>query len=115
MFTYLDAFCRQEHFGRYLPDYTDLDELKAHYQRGGLGDVKVKRFLINIMQEILEPIRVRRKELEQDIPALYEILKRGSEAAREEAAETLADVKRAMRINYFEDAELIRAQSEKYR
>ncbi len=77
--------------------------------------MKVKRFLINIMQEILEPIRVRRKELEQDIPALYEILKRGSEAAREEAAETLADVKRAMRINYFEDAELIRAQSEKYR
>ena len=114
VFTYLDAFCRQEHFGRYLPDYADLDELKAHYQRGGLGDVKVKRFLINIMQEILEPIRNRRKELEKDIPAIYEILKKGSEEAREAAAQTLAEVKSAMRINYFDDAELIRAQSEKY-
>lgn len=114
VFTYLDAFCRQEHFGRYLPDYADLDELKAHYQRGGLGDVKVKRFLINIMQEILEPIRNRRKELEKDIPTIYEILKKGSEEAREAAAQTLAEVKSAMRINYFDDAELIRAQSEKY-
>jgi len=114
VFTYLDAFCRQEHFGRYLPDYADLDELKAHYQRGGLGDVKVKRFLINIMQEILEPIRNRRKELEKDIPAIYEILKKGSEEAREAAAQTLAEVKSAMRINYFDDAELIRAQREKY-
>ncbi len=114
VFTYLDAFCRQEHFGRYLPDYTNLDELKAHYQRGGLGDVKVKRFLINIMQEILEPIRNRRKEMEKDIPAIYEILKKGSEEAREVAARTLAEVKSAMRINYFDDAELIRAQSEKY-
>lgn len=115
VFTYLDAFCRPEHFGRYLPDYVNLDELKAHYQRGGLGDVKVKKFLINIMQEILEPIRIRRKELEQDIPAIYEILKKGSEEAREVAAQTLAEVKRAMRINYFEDAELIRAQSERYK
>lgn len=114
VFIYLDAFCRQEHFGRYLPDYANLDELKAHYQRGGLGDVKVKRFLINIMQEILEPIRNRRKELEKDIPAIYEILKKGSEEARETAAQTLAEVKSAMRINYFDDAELIRAQSEKY-
>lgn len=114
VFTYLDAFCRQEHFGRYLSDYANLDELKAHYQRGGLGDVKVKRFLINIMQEILEPVRKRRKELEKDIPAIYEILKKGSEEARETAAQTLAEVKSAMRINYFDDAELIRAQSEKY-
>ena len=114
VFIYLDAFCRQEHFGRYLPDYANLDELKAHYQRGGLGDVKVKRFLINIMQEILEPIRNRRKELEKDIPAIYEILKKGSQEARETAAQTLAEVKSAMRIDYFDDVELIRAQSEKY-
>ena len=114
VFTYLDAFCRQEHFDRYLPDYADLDELKAHYQRGGLGDVKVKKFLVNIMQEILEPIRGRRKELEKDIPAIYEILRKGSMEARETAARTLSEVKSAMRINYFEDAELIRAQSERY-
>lgn len=114
VFTYLDAFCRQEHFGRYLPDYTDLDELKAHYQRGGLGDVKVKKFLNNVMQETLEPIRERRKALEKDIPAVYEVLRRGSEAAREAAAQTLSEVKSAMRINYFEDKELIRAQSARY-
>ena len=109
VFTYLDAFCRPEHFERYLPDYADLDEL-----RGGLGDVKVKKFLNNVMQEILEPIRTRRKELAKDIPAIYEILRKGSDAAREMAAQTLAEVKSAMRINYFEDEELIRAQSEKY-
>ena len=114
VFTYLDAFCRPEHFDRYLPDYADLDELKAHYQRGGLGDVKVTRFLINIMQEFLEPIRNRRKELEKDIPAIYEILRKGSEEARETAARTLAEVKSAMRIQYFDDTELIRAQSERY-
>ena len=114
VFTYLDAFCRQEHFERYLPDYADLDELKAHYTRGGLGDVKVKKFLNNVMQETLEPIRNRRKELEKDIPAVYDILKKGSDEAREVAAQTLAEVKSAMRINYFEDAELIRMQSEKY-
>ncbi len=114
VFTYLDAFCRQEHFERYLPDYANLDELKAHYQRGGLGDVKVKKFLNNIMQEVLEPIRTRRRELGKDIPAIYEILKKGSEEAREVAARTLSEVKSAMRINYFEDTELIRAQSEKY-
>lgn len=114
VFTYLDAFCRQEHFERYLPDYSDLDELKAHYQRGGLGDVKVKKFLNNIMQETLEPVRSRRKELEKDIPAVYEVLRKGSEAAREVAAGTLSEVKSAMRINYFEDAELIRMQKEKY-
>ncbi|MBO4292370.1 MAG: tryptophan--tRNA ligase [Lachnospiraceae bacterium] len=114
VFTYLDAFCREEHFGRYLPDYANLDELKAHYQRGGLGDVKVKRFLEKIMQETLEPIRTRRAELEKDIPAIYEILKKGSDEARETAAQTLSEVKRAMRINYFEDLDLIRRQSERY-
>ena len=115
VFTYLDAFCSEEHFGRYLPDYANLDELKAHYQRGGLGDVKVKKFLNNIMQEILEPIRIRRKEWEKDIPGIYDILKKGTEEARETAARTLSEVKNAMRINYFEDTEMIRAQSEKFR
>ena len=114
VFTYLDAFCKPEHFERYLPDYANLDELKAHYTRGGLGDVKVKKFLNNVMQETLEPIRNRRKELEKDIPAVYEILKKGSDEAREVAAQTLSEVKSAMRINYFDDAELIRMQSEKY-
>ena len=114
VFTYLDAFCQPEHFERYLPDYANLDELKAHYTRGGLGDVKVKKFLNNVMQETLEPIRNRRKELEKDIPAVYEILKKGSDEAREVAAQTLSEVKSAMRINYFDDAELIRMQSEKY-
>ena len=115
VFTYLDAFCKEEHFGRYLPEYANLDELKAHYQRGGLGDVKVKKFLNNILQEELEPIRTRRKELEKDIPAIFEILKKGTEAAREAAAQTLSEVKNAMRINYFADEELIRAQSEKFK
>lgn len=114
VFIYLDAFCRQEHFERFLPEYANLDELKAHYVRGGLGDVKVKKFLNQIMQEELEPIRLRRKEYEKDIPAVYEILKKGSEAAREVAAKTLDEVKSAMKINYFEDQELIRIQSEKY-
>ena len=114
VFTYLDAFCKDEHFERYLPEYANLDELKAHYQRGGLGDVKVKKLLNNVMQEELEPIRNRRKEYEKDIPEIYNILKKGSEAARETAAQTLSEVKNAMRINYFDDAELIKAQAEKY-
>ena len=114
VFLYLDAFCTDEHFARYLPDYANLDELKAHYQRGGLGDVKVKKFLNNIMQEELEPIRKRRAEYEKDIPEIYNILKKGSEAAREVAAQTLSEVKHAMKIDYFEDMELIKAQSEKY-
>ena len=114
VFTYLDAFCQPEHFERYLPDYANLDELKAHYQRGGLGDVKVKRFLNAVMQEELGPIRAKRKELEQHIPEIYEILKKGSEEARKAAAETMAEVKRAMRINYFEDAALIQEQSERF-
>ena len=114
VFTYLDAFCKDEHFERYLPEYANLDELKAHYQRGGLGDVKVKKLLNNVMQEELEPIRNRRKEYEKDIPEIYNILKKGSEKARETAAQTLSEVKNAMRINYFDDAELIKAQTEKY-
>ncbi|MEZ3461033.1 MAG: tryptophan--tRNA ligase [Lachnospiraceae bacterium] len=115
VFTYLDAFARDEHFERYCPDYANLDEMKAHYTRGGLGDVKVKKLLNNIVQEELEPIRKRRAEYEKDIPEIYNILKKGSDAAREVAAQTLSEVKRAMKIDYFEDAELIRAQSEKYK
>lgn len=115
VFTYLDAFSKPEHFEEYLPEYANLDELKAHYTRGGLGDVKIKKFLNNIMQEELAPIRARRAEFEKDIPAVYEILKNGSEVARECAAQTMAEVKRAMKINYFEDAELINSQSEKYK
>lgn len=114
VFTYLDAFCKPEHFDKYLPDYPNLDELKAHYQRGGLGDVKVKKFLYAILEEELAPIRERRKELEKRIPEIYDILKKGSEKAREVASKTLDDVKSAMKINYFDDAELIKEQSEKY-
>lgn len=114
VFTYLDAFCKPEYFAEFLPEYQNLDELKAHYQRGGLGDVKVKRFLNTVMQEELGPIRAKRKELEQHIPEIYEILKKGSEEARKAAAETMAEVKRAMRINYFEDAALIQEQSERF-
>ena len=111
---YLDAFCRPEHFERFLPDYPNLAELKAHYQRGGLGDVKVKRFLNSIMQETLEPIRNRRKEFSKDIPAIYEMLQQGCEVARAAAAETLADVKKAMKINYFDDKELIEEQVKRF-
>lgn len=114
VFTYLDAFCRPEHFGLYLPEYPNLDELKAHYQRGGLGDMKVKGFLNSIMQETLEPIRNRRKEFEKDIPAIYDMLKKGCDAAREVAAATLDDVRKAMKINYFDDAELIEEQVKKF-
>ena len=114
VFTYLDAFCNDQHFEEYLPDYKNLDELKEHYQRGGLGDVKVKKFLNNVLQEELEPIRKRREELQKDIPYVYEVLKKGSEVARETAAQTLHEVRDAMKINYFEDEELIRAQSAKY-
>ncbi|MDE6697952.1 MAG: tryptophan--tRNA ligase, partial [Lachnospiraceae bacterium] len=115
VFIYLDAFSKQEHFEEYLPEYANLDELKAHYTRGGLGDVKVKKFLNAVMQEELSPIRAKRKEFEKDIPEIYNILKQGSEKAREKAAATLDDVKSAMKINYFEDKELIKTQSEKYR
>ncbi len=114
VFTYLDAFSKQEQFERYLPDYKNLDELKEHYMRGGLGDVKVKKFLNSVLQEELEPIRTRRKEFEKDIPYVFEVLKKGSEVAREEAANTLDDVKGAMKIDYFKDMELIQEQAEKY-
>lgn len=114
VFTYLDAFCRPEHFGRYLPDYPNLDELKAHYTRGGLGDMKVKKFLAAIMQEELSPIRERRSEFEKDIPAVYEMLKIGCEVARETAAQTMDEVRKAMKINYFDDVELIAEQVKRF-
>ena len=114
VFTYLDAFCKPEYFAEFLPEYQNLDELKAHYQRGGLGDMKVKRFLNNVLQAELEPIRNRRKELQKDIPAIYEILKKGSEKAEAVAAQTLKEVKDAMKINYFDDKALIEAQAERF-
>ena len=115
VFTYLDAFSNDGHFQEYLPEYASLDELKAHYTRGGLGDVKIKKFLNNVLQEELAPIRARRAEFEKDIPMVYDILRKGSEVARAKAAQTMDEVKRAMQINYFDDAELIRMQSEKYK
>ena len=114
VFTYLDAFCTDEHFDRYWKDYANLDELKEHYTRGGLGDVKCKRFLESILNETLEPIRQRRLEFQKDIPAIYDMLKRGCEDAREVAAATLDDVRRAMKINYFDDAELIAEQVKRF-
>lgn len=115
VFTYLDAFSRDEHFAEFLPEYANLQELKDHYTRGGLGDMKVKMFLNSILQDELNPIRARRKELEKDIEEIYRILKKGSDEARETAAQTLADVRSAMKINYFDDTELIREQAAKYR
>lgn len=115
VFTYLDAFATDDDFAQFWPDYQNLDELKDHYRRGGLGDMKCKKFLMKVLNDRLEPIRQRRHEFEQDIPEVYNILKRGSEAAREVAAQTLHEVKEAMRINYFDDAALIQEQAEKYR
>lgn len=115
VFTYLDAFCRAEYFAEFLPDYANLQELKDHYTRGGLGDMKVKRFLNNVLQAELEPIRNRRKEYQKDIPYVYEILKKGSEKAEAVAEKTLQEVKASMKINYFDDQELIAAQAEKFR
>ena len=115
VFTYLDAFSTPEHFEKYLPDYASLDELKDHYRRGGLGDVKVKRFLIAVLNEILEPIRERRHHFEQNIEEVYRMLEEGSAKARAAAAETLNDVRNAMRINYFGDKELITEQAERFR
>lgn len=115
VFTYLDAFCRPEYFAEFLPDYANLQELKDHYTRGGLGDMKVKRFLNNVLQAELEPIRNRRKEYQKDIPYVYEILKKGSEKAEDVAEKTLQEVKASMKINYFDDQELIAAQAEKFR
>ena len=114
VFTYLDAFSKPEHFAEYLPDYANLDELKDHYRRGGLGDVKVKKFLLSVLEETLTPIRACRAEYQKDIAGVYDILKKGSEAAREVAAKTLSDVKKSMKIDYFSDEELIKAQTEKY-
>ena len=114
VFTYLDAFCEARHFAEFLPDYANLDELKAHYERGGLGDVKIKKFLEAILQQELEPIRARRKEYEQNIDAVYDILKAGCGKARAIAQQTLDEVKAAMKINYFEDAALIQEQAQKY-
>ena len=114
-FIYLDAFSRPEHFAKYAPDYANLQELKDHYTRGGLGDGTVKKLLINILEEELQPIRERRQQYELDIPAVYEILKKGTEVAREVAAATLEEVRRAMKINYFDDAALISSQAEKYK
>ncbi|WP_277408033.1 tryptophan--tRNA ligase [Lacrimispora xylanisolvens] len=115
VFTYLDAFCKEEDFKEYLPDYNNLNELKEHYQRGGLGDVKVKRFLNSVLQAELEPIRKRRKEYEADIPYVYQILKEGSQKAEAAAAATLKEVKEAMKINYFDDVELIGEQAKRFK
>ncbi len=114
VFTYLDAFCKDEDFAKFCPDYRNLDEMKDHYRRGGLGDVKVKKFLMKVLNQELDPIRARRAEYEKDIPGVYEILKAGTEAARKAADATLAEVKAAMRINYFDDAALIESQQAKY-
>ncbi|WP_302178150.1 tryptophan--tRNA ligase [Phascolarctobacterium succinatutens] len=113
VFTYLDAFSTEDHFAKFLPDYANLDELKAHYQRGGLGDVKVKKFLNNVLQDVLEPIRERRHYWEQRIPEVYEILRAGSKEAEAAAAATLHDVREAMRINYFDDEALMNQPYEK--
>lgn len=108
VFTYLDAFCQPEHFAEFLPDYQSLDELKAHYQRGGLGDVKVKKFLNNVMQSLLSPMRERRVQWESRLPEVYEILKKGSEIAAETAQGTLDRVRHAMKIDYFTDNGLLK-------
>ena len=108
VFIYLDAFCKPEYFPEFLPEYQNLDELKDHYRRGGLGDVKVKKFLNKVLQAELSPIRERRKKWEQHLPDVYDILKEGSKAAESKAAETLQDVRSAMKINYFDDNSLLK-------
>ena len=115
VFTYLNAFSKPEHFAKYLPEYASLDELKEHYRRGGLGDVKCKKLLIAVLEEELAPIRARRREFEQNIEGVYEMLRKGSQVAQAKAARTLMEVKDAMRINYFQDKELIARQAEAYR
>ena len=115
VFTYLDAFSKPEHFAKYLPEYASLDELKEHYRCGGLGDVKCKKLLIAVLEEELAPIRARRREFEQNIEGVYEMLRKGSQVAQAKAARTLLEVKDAMRINYFQDKELIARQAEAYR
>ena len=115
VFTYLDAFSTDADFADFWPEYQSLDELKDHYTRGGLGDMKCKKFLNEVLNRMLDPIRVRRQEFEQDIPEIYNILKKGSDAAREVAAQTMDEVRKAMRIDYFNDAELIRSQAERFK
>lgn len=114
VFTYLDAFACDEDFAEFLPDYQNLDEMKEHYKRGGLGDVKCKKFLLNVINKELAPIRARRAEFEKDIPDVYDILRKGTDVAREMAAQTLSEVKAAMRINYFDDAALIQGQQDRF-
>ena len=114
VFTYLDAFACDEQVNAYMPDYATLQEMKDHYTRGGLGDMKCKKLLMNILQDTLEPIRQRRAEFERDIPAVYDILKQGCEKAREAATETMDEVRSAMKLNYFEDAALISSQAERF-
>ena len=126
VFTYLDAFCKGEHFDKFGDcfhgkkvsfDFHSLDEVKAQYRAGGLGDMMIKNFLFEVLNDTLAPIRARRKELEKDLPYVYEVLRKGSETARAVAARTLADVKRAMRINYFDEGvldALIEEQQKKY-
>lgn len=115
VFTYLEAFSTDTDFADFWPEYRNLDELKDHYTRGGLGDMKCKKFLNEVLNRMLDPIRVRRQEFEQDIPEIYNILKKGSDAAREVAAQTMDEVRKAMRIDYFNDAELIRSQAERFK
>ena len=115
VFTYLDAFCTDEDFAQFWPEYANLDELKAHYTKGGLGDMKCKKFLNQVLNKSLEPMRLRRKELEQDIPAIYDILKKGTEQAREVAARTMDEVRHAMQIDYFNDTELIAQQAARFK
>ena len=114
VFTYLDAFCLDSDFEKFLPDYKNLQELKDHYTRGGLGDGTCKKLLLNILNDRLEPMRQRRKEFEKDIPGVYEILRKGTEAAREVGAKTLAEVRHAMRIDYFDDKDLIAEQAKRF-
>lgn len=115
VFTYLDAFSTDEDFSAFWPEYKNLDELKAHYTAGGLGDMKCKKFLNEVINKMLEPMRVRRHELEQDIPEIFSVLKKGTEKARDTAAKTMDEVRKAMRIDYFNDEALIRQQAEKYK
>ena len=114
VFTYLDAFSTDNDFKNFLPDYQNLDEMKEHYRRGGLGDMKCKKFLNQVLNQYLEPMRERRREFEKDIPEIYNILKKGTNQAREVAAQTMDEVRKAMRIDYFNDTELIRQQSEMF-
>ena len=115
MFTYLEAFSTPDDFAEFWPEYKTLDELKDHYVRGGIGDGTTKKFLNNVLNKMLDPIRERRAEYEKDIPEIYNILRKGSEAARETAAQTMDEVRRAMQIDYFNDAALIQQQAEKFR